>query len=125
MGHDPDPAAEAAQLRGLIRDAHAALKDLRAAMREARQLGPALVAEFQALATAEIQDVANHMQEQSNLRARELNAAVDAARVEIANRLFDARIVHDPVADNFKIVIPGASFDDHVPMPYPERMPPP
>lgn len=125
MGHDPDPAAEAEQLRGLIRDAHAAVKDLRAAIREAAQLRAGLAAEFQAAASAEIMDVANHMQAQANAAAAELNASVKTAREEIAQRLFDARIEYDQAADNFKIVIPGAVFDQDAPAPYPERMTPP
>lgn len=121
MGHDPDPVAEAGRLRELIRDAHAAVKDLRAAIRDTEHTRAQLAAEFHAAATEEIERVANHMQAASNEHARDLNIAVEAARQEIAARLFDARIEYDEAAGNFRIVIPGARFIEDTPAPYPER----
>ena len=125
MGHDPDPAAEADRLRGLIRDAHAAVKDLRAAMREAAQLGDCLAARFEDIANREVMDMANQLQQQANDLTASLNASVEATRDEIARRLFDARIQYDQAADNFVIVFQGAKFVDNEPLPYPERMTPP
>lgn len=125
MGHDPDPAAEAEQLRGLIRDAHAAVKDLRAAMRQAAQLGAALAADFEATANREVMDMSNQLQALSNEYAATLNAQIEAARQEIAQHLFDARIQYDETADNFMVVFRGAKFIEDTPPPYPERITPP
>jgi DNA anti-recombination protein RmuC len=121
VGHDPDPAAEAEQLRGLIRDAHAAVKDLRAAMRESAQLRGQLDAQFEETANQAIGELANHLQEMANEYAAGLNASVEAARQEIAERLFDARIEYDEAADNFVVVFRGAKFIEDTPAPYPER----
>ena len=124
MGHDPDPAAEAGQLREAIRDAHAAIKDLRAAIREARQLGDGLAAQFEDIASREIRDMFNEMQLVGNEYAAELNAAVETARQEIAQHLFDARIEYDEKADNFAVIFRGTRFAEDSPLPYPERIAP-
>ena len=124
MGHDPDPAAEADRLRGLIRDAHAAVKDLRAAVRETEQLRGQLVDRFETAANEAIAELSNFLQAEANRLTAQLNAEVRAVRDDIAKRLLDARIVHDPQADNFVIVFSGAKYVEDEPMPYPERMTP-
>lgn len=124
MGHNPDPAAEAEQLRGLIRDAHAAVKDLRAAIRETEQLRAQLTARFEESAGDAIKELSNFLQSEGNRMTASLNASVEAARAELAKRLFDARIQYDRRADNFAIVFGGAKFVEDEPMPYPERIPP-
>lgn len=124
MGHDPDPAAEADRLRGLIRDAHAAVKDLRAAMRQAAQLAAALTADFEAIAAREVKDMSNQLQLVANDHAAALNASVETARREVAQHLFDARIQYDEKADNFMVVFRGAQFIEDTPPPYPERITP-
>jgi len=121
VGHDRDPAAEADRLRGLIRDAHAAVKDLRAAIRETGQLREQLTARFEESANQAIRDLANHLQAIANEYSAGLNASVEAARQEIADRLFDARIEYDEAADNFMVVFRGARFREDTPAPYPER----
>ena len=125
MGHDPDPAAEADRLRSLIRDAHAAVKDLRAAIRDTEQLRAQLTAKFEAAANDAIGELANHLQKIANEYAAGLNANVEAARQEIAQHLFDARIKYDETADNFVVVFQGAKFDENRPPPCPERITPP
>lgn len=125
MGHDPDPAAEADRLRGLIRDAHAAVKDLRAAIRETGQLRAQLAAQFEESANQAIGELANHLQRVANEQAADLNAHVEEARAEVARHLFDARIKYDETADNFVVVFQGAKFIEDTPAPYPERMAPP
>lgn len=124
MGHDPDPAAEAEQLRGVIRDAHAAIKDLRGAMRQAAQLAAAMTADFEDIAAREVKDMANQLQAAANDYAAALNASVETARREIAQHLFDARIKYDEAADNFVVVFQGAKFIEDAPPPYPERITP-
>ena len=124
MGHQPDPAADAERLRGLIRDAHAAVKDLRAAIRETAQLREQLAARFEASAAESIKDLANWLQAEGNRMTASLNASVEAARADLARRLFDARIQYDKSADNFVIVFGGAMFDENEPLPYPERIDP-
>jgi F0F1-type ATP synthase membrane subunit b/b' len=121
VGHDPDPAAEAEQLRGLIRDAHAAVKDLRAAIRDADRQRGQLDARVEESANQAIRELGNHLQLAANELAVELNANVEAARQEIANHLFDARIEYDEAADNFMVVFRGAKFAEDTPAPYPER----
>lgn len=125
MGHDPDPAAEADRLRGLIRDAHAAVKDLRAAIRDTEQLRAQLVDKFEAAANDAIAELSNFLQTDANRLTAQLNASVEAARDEIAQHLFDARIEYDKAADNFVIVFQGAKFAEREQLPYPERMTPP
>ena len=125
MGHTPDPAAEADRLRGLIRDAHAAVKDLRAAIRETEQVRAQLVARFEASASDSIRELSNWLQSEGNRMTASLNDSVEVARAEVARRLFDARIQYDKAADNFMIVFEGAKFVENEPMPYPERMTPP
>ena len=124
MGHNPDPAAEAEQLRGLIRDAHAAVKDLRAAIRDTEQLRAQLVDRFEAAANEAIAELSNFLQGEANRLTADLNASVRATRDDIAQHLLDARIVHDPEANNFVIVFAGAKYVENEPMPYPERIPP-
>lgn len=125
MGHNPDPAAEADQLRGLIRDAHAAVKDLRAAIRETEQVRAQLTGRFEAAANEAIAELSNHLQAYANRLTAQLNASVEAARQEIVNHLADTRIQYDKAADNFVIVFAGAKFIENEPMPHPERMSPP
>lgn len=124
MGHDPDPAAEAERLRGLIRDAHAAVKDLRAAIRETEQLRAQLVDRFELAANEAIAELSNHLQTEANRLTAQLNDSVRATRDDIARHLLDARIQYDRAADNFVIVFAGAKYVEDEPMPYPERIPP-
>lgn len=121
MGHAPDPAAEADRLRGLIRDAHAAVKDLRAAIRETEHTRAQLAARFEESANDAIGELANHLQVIANEYSAGLNANVEAARHEIAQHLFDARIKYDEAADNFVVVFQGARFQEDTPAPYPGR----
>ena len=121
MGHAPDPGAEAEKLRGLIRDAHAAVKDLRAAIRDTDRLREQLAARFEESVNEALGELANHLQQMANEYSAGLNDSVDAARQEIASHLFDARIEYDEKADNFAVVFRGAKFVDDTPLPYPER----
>lgn len=125
MGHDPDPAAEAERLRGLIRDAHAAAKDLRAAIRDTEQLRGRLVDKFEAAANDAIAELSNFLQAEANRLTADLNASVRATRDDIAQHLLDARIQYDRAADNFVIVFAGAKYVEDEPLPYPERITPP
>lgn len=79
------------ELRELIREAHGAAKDLRAVIKEARQVGPSLARECEQAArdaaSAEIQQFNTRLQADMDRAARDLNRAVDAARRQVLAQL--------------------------------------
>lgn len=102
-------------LRELVRDAHGATKDLRAAIREAKALeremaetcakaaGDAAIAEMDAFAV--------HIQREMNEKARDLNRAVDAARRHVVRSLTMASLVPDDQG-GLRVTFHGAAFDE-------------
>ena len=90
--------AQLAQLRELIRDAHGATKDLRAAIKEARAFADGLVdlvdkaaeaarrAAFEA-GCAQVTELEAHLQREMNASAAKLNQAVIEARGHISRAM--------------------------------------
>jgi Sec-independent protein translocase protein TatA len=110
----PQPVAldTAEQLREATREAHAAVKDLRAAIRGARQLAGQLADEMQDRANAELAEWVNCMQADQNRHATELNAAVQRARDAIIEALTLAELEPDEEMKTLRVTFRGPLFDD-------------
>lgn len=119
MGHRLSASEEAQLLRQATREAHEAAKDLRAAIREARRLAPALVDDFQAVSDRELMQFANHLQTEMNRQAAELNTAVDQARTAIIDQLRASELEYDETSGRIKIIFGAGRFDANCPLPYP------
>jgi uncharacterized protein YukE len=114
--------AQLAELRELIRQAHGATKDLRAAIREARKMTDDMAdacakAAYEA-SNDEMARWAAHVQREMNTRAADLNRAVDAARRHIISQLTMTRLI--PSGDGLRVEFAGANFDDDVPAAEPD-----
>lgn len=119
MGRRLTASEETEVLAGVVRAAHEALKDLKAAIREATQLAPRLVAEFEATHHREMSLLSNHMTAEGNRAAGELNDAVDRARDEILRQLAAQELVLDRDNGVIKLLFSKGRFDDQVPPPFP------
>jgi len=119
VGKPLSASEETALLKDTVRQAHEVLKDLRAAIREARALEPALVAEFEATHHREIKILSNYFVEESNSKAAELNAAVENARLMIKDQIMAGEAVFDRNTSTVKISFGAGAFNDQVPPPYP------
>lgn len=122
--------AQLAQLRDLIREAHGATKDLRAAIREARQFADGLVGLVDAAAEsarraaheAGVEQLAafeRHLQGEMNRSAAKLNQAVIEARGHIG-RALTPKLASLDLADNGEpgvlvVQFEGNLFDAEVP----------
>lgn len=120
MGKPLSASEETALLKDTVRQAHEVLKDLRAAIREARALAPELVAGYEATHHREIKQLSNFFQSEMNRQSAELNTAVRAARIEITDQLAMAELVIDRDTKQARLLFSGRKFDDQIPLPYPE-----
>lgn len=120
MGHRLSASEEAQLLRQATREAHEAIKDLRAAIREARALEPALVSEFEAVHQREIALLSNHIAEESNRHAAALNADIERARDMIWNQVMSGELVLSADKREVRLILGTARFDANQPPPYPE-----
>jgi hypothetical protein len=118
-----DPEAERArqveELRLLIRQAHEAVRDLRAALRDARKLTDEFArgaeAAAHAAAAAELGRWQSHVQAEMNRSAKLLNAAIERAREHIVKTLvLEAADVADD--GTVRAVFAAPKFDDDVPV---------
>lgn len=123
MSREDDLAAELpgqlAELRELIRDAHGATKDIRAAIKEAKTLvadfaDACAKAAFDA-SNAEMARWADHVQREMNDRARDLNRAVVAAQRHIVSQLTMTRLIPDGQGHGLRVEFEGSLFDADVP----------
>lgn len=118
--------ARLAELRELIREAHGATKDLRGAIREARDYANGLISLVDAAADAartaafhageaQMAELGAHLQRQMNQAAADLNRAVDEARRHIVKQLTLTRLLQ---GEDGGIVAEFASnqFDAEVPV---------
>lgn len=121
MGHKPTPAEEIELLRETIRDAHAAIKDLRAEIRRADRLAPQLVEAFEQLHEREIEQLSNHMTAEANRQSALLNESVSQARQWILQQLTAQELVLDPANGVVLLNFPNRPLDDDVPLPYPQH----
>jgi uncharacterized coiled-coil protein SlyX len=115
-----------AQLRDLVREAHAATKDLNRAIREAKSYADDLVKMVDAAAeasrraahTAGCEQLAafqDHIQHEMNRSAAELNKAIEAAREHIGRALMPKVAALDPDAGAILVQFDGNLFDANVP----------
>lgn len=120
MGRKLTVSEETEVLAGVVRAAHEALKDLKAAIREARALEPGLVEQYEATHHREIKQLSNFFTEESNHAATTLNNTVEEARVSIRDQLMAGEAVFDRHTSTVTIRFGSGAFDDQVPPPYPE-----
>lgn len=111
------PAEEIQLLREVTRDAHAATKDLRHAIAEAHALTPVLVGAFEAHHAREMQALSDHLNDQANDVARQLNESVDTARQVIIQALTAQELVLDPDNRVIRLKFAPVRLDDNVPSP--------
>lgn len=87
MGKKLTPAEEAEVLREVTREAHGVLKDLTAALKEAKALAPKLIQEFEATHRREIDQLNKHMAAEIRRCADTINSGTKEAREFIVNYL--------------------------------------
>lgn len=121
MGRKPELTTEERLLKDLIRLAHEAAQELRAVIREAQSLAPALTAEFEAHHQREMALLSNHMTAEGNRAAADLNAAVGAARDEVLRQLTTAEMIIDKEANTVRLLFNSGRFHDQVPPPFPNH----
>lgn len=120
MGRRQHVTDEEIRLGELIRSAHEAAKDLRAAIREANQLAPDLMARFEEFHQGEIQQLSNYFTTEGNRQSARLNAEVEQARVLITKQIMSGKAVFDADTRTVTISFGAGRFDDQVPPPYPQ-----
>lgn len=122
--------AQLAQLRELIREAHGATKDLRGAIREAKDYAGSLVQLVDTAADAsrraaydagcaQLAEFQEHLQGEMNRSAAKLNQAVVEARAHIS-RALTPKLAHLDLADDgspglLMVKFEGNLFDADVP----------
>lgn len=123
MGKRLTASEETALLQDTVRAAHEATQGLRAAIREANQLAPTLVSEFERIHAREVEQLSNHFTSESNRHAAALNADVHRAKEMIFNQIMSGELVLDPDTGVITLRLGTARFDQDVPPPYPNREP--
>lgn len=120
----PTAREDLEELRELIREAHGATRDLAQLLRQYRRA----VADGAELAQKTAHDVVqhelkrfgNHMQNQMNKAAADLNAGIQRAQHHVISCLTMAELELDHETDRLKVIFRGAPFDATVPAPYPD-----
>jgi len=123
VGHRLTTAEETRLLRDTVREAHETLKDLRAAIREARTLTTEMVSEFERIHAREIEQLSNHMAAESNRHAAQLNVEVARAKDMIFKQIMAGELIIDPLAGAVRLRFGDWKFDDQQPPPYPNTPP--
>ena len=119
MGHRPTASEEVQLLRQATREAHEAIQELRAVIREARALAPGLVSDFETVHQREVQLLSNHFNEESNRHAAQLNADIERARDMIMNDIMSGELVLSADKREVRLRLGPYRFDDRQPPPYP------
>lgn len=120
MGRRLTASEETRALQEATRTAHEALKELKAAMREAAAMTTLLVREYQDTHRAEIKALSNYFIIVTNRQSAELNESVEAARQEIMRQLTTSSLEIGEDGRTLKVVFGGRRFDDRQPIPYPK-----
>lgn len=110
-----------AELRGLIREGHGVIKDMNRLLREYRNAaadaaGQARQAAAEA-ASEEMTRASRHIQAEMNRHAKDLNRAVQAARVQVVKALTVRTLDAGPDGGGLTATFAGNLFDDDVPLP--------
>lgn len=121
MGRHVPPGQEATVLRALIAEARQATRGLDAAIKEAKELGFGLVADFERIHATEIKQLSNYLTEESNKANADLNAAIEQARAMIVNQIMAGEAVLDADTRTVAIRFGAGSFDSQVPLPFPNE----
>lgn len=124
MGKQLTPAEEAQVLREVIREAHECLKDLRAAIREARTMADNMIREFETVHAREIHQLSNYFTEESNRQCALLNDNILTAREMISKQIMSGVATFDPRTEMITISWGLGGFEDHAPLPYPDEKTP-
>ena len=123
MGRKPDLTPEEKQLRDLIRQAHEQTQALKDAIREARQLASALVADFEAVHKREIQLASNQLTADSNRISAQLNDTIRSCQKTIIEQIMAGQAVIDASDRTITIRFGNMAFNDRQPPPYPLAAP--
>lgn len=123
MGHRIEPGTEAAVLRELISEARRAAAELRAAIKEAKELAPDLVGKFEQIHADEVAQLSNFFTEEANRHAAGLNADIDRARKMILEEIMAGEVIFDRHTYTVSIKWPAVRFADNQPLPYPNQAP--
>lgn len=114
------PSEEEQRLRQATREAHEAMQGLASLLRQARELAPVLVSEFEQVHHREIMQLSNHLTAESNRHASQLNAEVERARDFIWRQLMAGEAKFDRHAGTVTIRWGAGKFEDNQPAPYPQ-----
>jgi hypothetical protein len=110
-----DRASEITELRELIREAHGAIKDMERLLRDFRQAGREGAEQgrtaAQEAAKAEMARFQEHIQGQMDEAARDLNRAVEAARMQVIKQLTVSELESGPDGKGLKVKFAGNLFD--------------
>lgn len=105
-----------AELRELIRQVHAAIKDGRGLLKELRRERDGIIesarAAAQQAAVTEMRRFEKHIQGEMDRAARDLNRAVDAARHQVVRQLTVSSLEENPDGPGLRVTFAGNLFDD-------------
>lgn len=119
MGRKPDLSQEEQRLRQATRDAHEAAQHLADVIREARILTATLTASYQDYHDQEIKSLSNALAIEHNQAARDLNQAIENAKIMIKDQIMAGEAVFDATTRTVAIRFGAGAFDDNQPLPYP------
>lgn len=120
MGRKPDLSQEEQRLRQATREAHEAAQHLRDVIREANQLIPTLIEQFEKHHKEEMNQLSNHLIAESNRLNAQLNADIETARQIVNDQIMAGHAVFDAATRTVTITWGPGRFNDTEPLPYPE-----
>jgi uncharacterized protein (DUF433 family) len=99
------------------------MQGLRDLLREARQLTLTLTADYQAYHDNELKQLSNALSIEQNQAARDLNEAIENARILITDQIMAGEAVFDAKTSTVIIRFGAGAFDPNILLPYPEVTP--
>lgn len=120
MGRKPDLSQEEQRLRQATREAHEAAQYLRDVIREANQLIPTLIEQFEKHHEKEMNQLSNHLIAESNRLNAQLNADIETARQIVNDQIMAGHAVFDVTTRTVTITWGPGRFNDTEPLPHPE-----
>lgn len=118
MGRKLTASEETRLLQDTVRAAHEALAALNAAIKQANQLQPTLVAEFEQRHQQETRQLTRFLQAEMNRHAAALNTDVDRARKQIVTALAASQLEYNEQDGTISLLFPNVRFNDNVPLPH-------
>lgn len=114
-GNLDELAAQLLELRELIREAHAAIKDGRGLLKELRRESAGITEQARAAAQqAALEEMTRfqaHIQGEMDRTARDLNRAVEAARHQVVRQLTISSLEENPDGTGLRVKFAGNLFD--------------